>query len=139
MADINITFCRTLLRQVLPEVRASGKRINKDAWVWNAGRDHWEFHGPDKFYWHGRAANAYEARYKGWRAWLDKCAAARSHVRFLLDAPGGYLTPRFNKKPVWNGKVGHLLDNGRVRIAGLRETVEVPLSWRRPIDQQEAA
>ncbi len=41
------------------------------AWV-HRFLDGWEFHGPDKFYWHGRAGNAYEARYKGWMMWLEK-------------------------------------------------------------------
>lgn len=79
VTDINIMFCRHLLSSAVetlklhcPDVRAM-----KDAWVWCAGRDHWEFHGPalkdgdaQKYYWHGSASNAYEARYKGWMAWL---------------------------------------------------------------------
>jgi hypothetical protein len=47
-------------------------KTRKDAWVWKAGRNHWEFHGPGGYYWHGRAHDAYEARAKGWRAWLTK-------------------------------------------------------------------
>ena len=47
----------------------------KDAWVWHFHKDHWEFHGPDGFYWHGSADNAYEARAKGWSAWLRKQGA----------------------------------------------------------------
>ena len=71
MTDINITFCRNLLTAALADVRKHFPAMrNKDAWVWDAGRDHWEFHGPDEFYWHGRAGNAYDARYKGWMAWL---------------------------------------------------------------------
>jgi hypothetical protein len=69
---VDLVFCRHLLAQVKPRVQAAGKRIVRDAWVWCAGRNHWEFHGPDKFYWHGRAANAYDARYKGWCAWLER-------------------------------------------------------------------
>jgi hypothetical protein len=42
----------------------------RDDWVWRSGRQTFEFHGPDKFYWHGRAVNAYDARYHGWVAWL---------------------------------------------------------------------
>jgi hypothetical protein len=72
MTDINISFCRALLSQIVPEVRAAGKSPRNDAWVWHSMRYSWEFHGPEKFYWHGRAYNAYEARYKGWRAWLDR-------------------------------------------------------------------
>lgn len=72
MTDINIEFSRVLLAQIKPAVRAAGRRIIKDAWVWHAHRDLWEFHGPDEFYWYGSADNAYEARYKGWSAWLDR-------------------------------------------------------------------
>ena len=68
--DINISFSRTLLSQVIPVVRDAGYRPMKDAWVWCAGRDHWEFHGPDEFYWHGSADKAYVARHKGWIAFL---------------------------------------------------------------------
>jgi hypothetical protein len=71
MANINTMFTRTLLSTIVPTVREAGKSPMKDGWVWNAGRDHWEFHGPDNFYWHGNAGDAYEARYKGWSAWLE--------------------------------------------------------------------
>lgn len=74
MTDINIAFCRALLRQAIIDLKKHAPHIRpiKDAWVWHAGRDHWEFHGPNEFYWHGGADNAYEARYKGWMAWLRK-------------------------------------------------------------------
>lgn len=71
MASIDTQFCRALLAQIIPIVRDAGKRPVKDAWVWKVGRDHWEFHGPDDYYWHGSACNAYEARYKGWLEWLE--------------------------------------------------------------------
>lgn len=71
MSNINISFSRQLLSQIIPAVKAAGKRVNKDAWVYHFYRDHWEFYGPDNFYWHGSADNAYEARYKGWSAWLE--------------------------------------------------------------------
>lgn len=84
MTDINITFSRQMLKQVHADVRAALAKLAVEhirpdlvranlmtaAWTYNCGRDHWEFHGPDDFYWHGRASNAYEARYKGWMAWL---------------------------------------------------------------------
>lgn len=72
MADINLAFCRSLLSSAHGLVKLHFPEINlvKDAWVWRFMRDHWEFHGPDKFYWNGSAYNAYEARYKGWMAWL---------------------------------------------------------------------
>lgn len=72
MTDINVTFCRALLAQIIPYVKTAGKRVNKDAWVWHNGRDNWEFHGPDDYYWYGSANNAYDARYKGWSAWLER-------------------------------------------------------------------
>ena len=72
MTDINISFSRALLSQIVPAVKAAGYKPTKDAWVWSGGlRDRcWEFHGPDEFYWYGTADNAYEARYKGWGAFL---------------------------------------------------------------------
>lgn len=72
MTDIDVAFSRHLLGQIVPTLRTLGQRVNADAWVWHFMRDHWEFHGPDKFYWHGSAGNAYEARYKGWNAWIEK-------------------------------------------------------------------
>lgn len=70
MTDINISFSRALLAQIIPAVKAEGYKPVKDAWVWFDGHQGYEFHGPDKFYWYGNADNAYEARYKGWVAFL---------------------------------------------------------------------
>lgn len=72
MTDINISFSRSLLSQAHIEVRKHFPRVNlrSGAWTYHFNRDNWEFHGPDKFYWNGSASNAYEARYKGWMAWL---------------------------------------------------------------------
>lgn len=69
--DINIVFCRELLRLAHADVRKHypGIKVSKAAWVYSYGRT-WEFHGPDGFYWHGRAGNAYDARAKGWHAYL---------------------------------------------------------------------
>lgn len=91
-ASLDVTFCRHLLTQVHQDVRPvlrkwaeqhspdllAGRSVNlrKAAWVYGPMfRDDWEFHGPDAFYWHGEAANAYDARAKGWRAWLRKQGA----------------------------------------------------------------
>lgn len=76
MLDINVSFTQSMLRQIIPDVRkhVTGVRL-RDAWVWNAGRDHWEFHYKS-FYWHGNADNAYEARYKGWSAYLRSLGIA---------------------------------------------------------------
>lgn len=72
--SIDIAFSREVLRLTLEEVRAACPDINlRDAWVWKAGRDHWEFHYGE-YYWHGSASNAYEARAKGWTAYLAKTA-----------------------------------------------------------------
>jgi hypothetical protein len=72
MTDINIAFCRLLLSQITPEIRAAGKRVYKDAWVWTGDGRQWEWHGPETAIWYGRADNAYDARFKGWSSWLDK-------------------------------------------------------------------
>lgn len=70
--NVDVVFCRSLLALAHKEVKAAFPEtdLRKDAWVWNCGRDNWEFHGPLDWYWHGDASNAYEARYKGWMAWL---------------------------------------------------------------------
>ena len=71
--NINVTFTRMLLSQAHELVKLHFPKTNlRSAWVYHYNRDHWEFHGPDEFYWHGSAGTAYEARYKGWMAWLAK-------------------------------------------------------------------
>jgi hypothetical protein len=72
ISRLDIAFSRALLSEGHKAVKAVFPTINlgKDAWVWCAGRDHWEFHGPENYYWHGSAGNAFDARYKGWMAWL---------------------------------------------------------------------
>ncbi len=71
----NLTFSRQLLKEGHALVKKHFPRINvvKDAWTMRL--DHfssqWEFRGPDKFYWHGKADNAYDCRYKGWMAYLQ--------------------------------------------------------------------
>lgn len=71
VAEMNSAFCRSLLRQATAMVRAHFPEVKvREAWAYHFMRDHWEFHGPDKFYWHGSASGAYDARYKGWMAWL---------------------------------------------------------------------
>lgn len=73
MNNINLAFCRALLKSVLLEVKkhATAEQV-KAAWVYHFDRDQWEFHGPDNFYWHGSADNAFDARANGWQAWLDQ-------------------------------------------------------------------
>lgn len=70
--SIDVEFTRILLAQLKPALKRAGRKMFKDAWVYHFHRDHWEFHGPNDFYWHGSAGTAYEARYKGWSSWLEK-------------------------------------------------------------------
>lgn len=72
--DINVTFSRSLLSEAHKLVKLHDPEIDlrTGAWTHHFHRDNWEFHGPAGFYWHGRADNGYEARYKGWMAWLRK-------------------------------------------------------------------
>lgn len=74
MAYIDTAFTRALLSSGVELVRKHFPTVKtrKDAWVYHFNSDHWEFHGPNGFYWHGSASDAYEARYKGWMAWLEK-------------------------------------------------------------------
>lgn len=61
-----------MLKLIHAEVKAAFPAINvrDDAWVWHFHGDHWEFHGPDNFYWHGTATSAADARARGWCAFL---------------------------------------------------------------------
>lgn len=71
---LDVSFCRALLSSVHTDVKAYRPTVNlkSDAWTYHTFSDNWEFHGPDDFYWYGSAGNAFEARYKGWSAWLAK-------------------------------------------------------------------
>ena len=70
---------RFLLKAIRADVRkhtTSDER--KASWVISTGgrtRPCWEFHGPNRFYWYGRADGAYDARYKGWVAYLSSIKA----------------------------------------------------------------
>jgi hypothetical protein len=73
--SIDTTFCRALLAAILPDVRKTDPTIKvSEAWVYKVGKDHWEFHFR-KFYWHGGASNAYEARFNGWESYLRHVGA----------------------------------------------------------------
>ena len=63
---------REYLRAVVSDVRKhiDGVTVSR-AWVHRASFDQWEFHFED-FYWHGGAWDAYDARAKGWSAYLAK-------------------------------------------------------------------
>jgi hypothetical protein len=74
---IDSKFSREELKRVHQDVRSyqPWRRVRlKDAWVWNGGNDLWAFHYGE-FYWWGRASNAYDARAKGWCAWLTQKGA----------------------------------------------------------------
>lgn len=72
MTNINLIFSRLLMVATHKDARAAGYRTPmRSAWVWKYGRQNYEFHGPDDFYWYGTATNAYEARSKGWSALLE--------------------------------------------------------------------
>ena len=84
-ADINIVFCRTLLSLVMEDVKkVTTAADRKAAWVYRSMKDHWEFHGPDGFYWHGSADNAYDARAKGWARYVE---ALKELSKQVTDAP----------------------------------------------------
>ncbi len=71
MNDLNIAFSRTFLSMTMEDVKKhTTVAERKAAWVYGFGRQSWEFHGPNDYYWNGRADNAYDARAKGWAAWL---------------------------------------------------------------------
>lgn len=77
MTDFNSIFCREHLKLVMADVRkVTTPEQRKAAWVYctyrHGGNNQFEFHGPDDFYWHGRADNAADARAKGWSSWLEK-------------------------------------------------------------------
>ena len=69
------TFCRLYVKEVMKAVRKyTTAEQRKKAWAWkmdSLGRTG-EFHGPDDFYWHGSAHCLWEARAKGWEAWMQK-------------------------------------------------------------------
>jgi hypothetical protein len=84
--SIDVVFGRTLLRVVMDDIKkVTTGAERKAAWVYKVGRDHWEFHGPDGYYWHGSASNAYDARATGWQKWWAKLEddAARMEARLL--------------------------------------------------------
>lgn len=77
--DLNFghTFCRNYLKLVMADVKKHvSLEIRKAAWTYNYGRCK-EFQinkvgdMPQNFYWHGRACCCWEARTKGWTAYLE--------------------------------------------------------------------
>ncbi len=73
-------FSRSFLAEVHAEVKRNYpeiQRIMRAAWVIHTTFGQWEFHGPDNFYTHFRAEDAYHARAKGWEAWMAHKEEAR--------------------------------------------------------------
>lgn len=95
--DINVTFSRELLKKVMEDIRTvTTAAERKDAWVYHFGRDDWEFHGPDGYYWWGSADNAYDARQQGWSAWWKKLEADAEAMRKRLQGQRQRIDPSHN-------------------------------------------
>lgn len=78
-ADMNTAITSALLTALVLEFRTEFPKVKtrKDAWVYRTGWREYEFQGRtgtllEGFYWHGKAWDAYEARYRGLLAWREK-------------------------------------------------------------------
>lgn len=68
----DIVLCREVLKKTFERVQEHFPEIEyRHAWVYNYRDGRWDFHGPEKFYWYGKADNAYDARAQGWQAFLE--------------------------------------------------------------------
>ena len=79
------TFCRLHLKEVMTDVRQVATSAQIDAaWAWKTSLGG-EFHGPGNLYWHGQVHCLWEAKARGWTAWLeqeaDRCQEQRSADR----------------------------------------------------------
>ncbi len=76
MASADIRFSQLSLKETMAEVRPMAPD-HKDASVFKVRsfRDTWEFRFRE-FYWADKAHNAYEARDKGWQAWMAQARRA---------------------------------------------------------------
>ena len=76
--NVNLTFCGVLLKQLQPDMdRVTGRKVQlfKEGSTLRGSLGDWEFTftarvGDKVFRWEGEADNAYDARYKGFCAWL---------------------------------------------------------------------
>lgn len=68
------TFCRRLLSSTMRDVsRVVPAADVKKAWAFRyTSVSGCSFHGPRDFYWYGRACCLWDARVKGWEAYLRK-------------------------------------------------------------------
>lgn len=65
------SFCRTHLARVMVDVREhTTDEQRKAAWVYKYDDQGAEFHGPDNYYWYGRACCKWQARAEGWQDWM---------------------------------------------------------------------
>ena len=70
----NISFSRCELKLVTDRVKRLGANIKDASVTWSSmgsgGKMYEFFYG--EFHWYGKADNAYDAKAKGWEAWLAK-------------------------------------------------------------------
>jgi len=71
-------FCRLLLKQVMKEVKKAvpDAQERKKAWAYNYKNGQVEFHFGE-FYWNGRGCCTWEAKAKGWEAYLGSIKQER--------------------------------------------------------------
>jgi hypothetical protein len=70
---MDVRVCRFLIRLLcLHLIKRTTTAERGIVWVAQVLRDRWEFHGPQQFYWYGRASNEYEARHRGWNAYFNR-------------------------------------------------------------------
>ena len=72
MVDENVIYCRAVWKETKKVVdQHTTPSQRKKSYVWHVTSFKcWEFHAFDGFYWSGQAHNAFDARVKGWEAWL---------------------------------------------------------------------
>jgi hypothetical protein len=77
----SIVFDRKKLAIISPAIKKAGFSALKYGSTTSRTNGMWEFGGPDNFIWAGKASNSYDARYKGWFAFLTM-----RHPAFLAEA-----------------------------------------------------
>jgi hypothetical protein len=93
------TFDRELYRRVKADVVKHSPGVEvMAAWVIPAGACKWEFHYRD-FYWHGSAGGAFDARAKGWSAWLHKQGVTDYREQSKRAVQGAPARTDLTKKP----------------------------------------
>lgn len=64
-------FCRYFLSLVMKDVRKHvSKEDIKKSWGWKFQKGQYEFHGPEQFYWNGKACCMWHAKTNGWESYL---------------------------------------------------------------------